>query len=60
MMKKRREVLGELAKQPQIYVEFFQKSANLENFKWVEPEEIELLDVTKSPKVVGLRAAKEW
>uniref|UniRef100_A0A8R1DT47 Uncharacterized protein n=1 Tax=Caenorhabditis japonica TaxID=281687 RepID=A0A8R1DT47_CAEJA len=63
MMKKRREVLGEIPKQAAIYVEFFQKSNTLENYKWVMPDAVELLDlnnVQRSPKIPGLKAAREW
>ncbi|CAI2350549.1 unnamed protein product [Caenorhabditis sp. 36 PRJEB53466] len=63
MMKKRREILGEIPQQALIYVEFFQKSANLENYKWVKPDAVELLDlnnVQKTQKIPGLKAAKEW
>lgn len=64
MMKKRREVLSEIPQAAVIYVEFFQKSNTLENFQWVTPDKVELLDLNnigqRSPKIPGLKAAKEW
>lgn len=64
MMKKRREVLSEIPSKALIYVEFFQKSNIVENFQWVPPEKVELLDLNnanqRSPKIPGLKAAREW
>lgn len=64
MLKKRREVLSEIPTTPLIYVEFFQKSSTYENFQWVHPDKVEILDLDninpRSPKIPGLKAAKEW
>lgn len=64
MMKKRREVLSEIPQSALIYVEFFQKSNTLENYQWVEPSKVDLLDLNtvaqKGVKIPGLKAAREW
>ncbi|EFO84156.1 CRE-LIN-49 protein [Caenorhabditis remanei] len=64
MLKKRREVLSEIPTTPLIYVEFFQKSSTYENFQWVHPDKVELLDLNninqRSPKITGLKAARDW
>ncbi|CAB3406432.1 unnamed protein product [Caenorhabditis bovis] len=45
-----------------VYVEFFQKTNNSEQYKWVPSERVTLLDMsnTNKAKIVGLKAAKEW